>query len=151
MLHINFQQYIAMGGFKPLSKCSQVHIIGDPVFCKTGCTVYISCSSRSTKVKAVSDWSVQSDLIGWHTCTLFYLVWTQYVQHELLYNYDLRLHTSLDKKSTICGWLITHSGKWWVYTKWMFSQNFRVFEKNWPGAARILNSQQREIMGSTII
>ena len=36
---------------------------------------------------------------------------------------------SLDKKSQIVGWLVTHGGKWCVYTKRMFCQNFRFFEK----------------------
>ena len=35
---------------------------------------------------------------------------------------------SLDKKSQIVGWWVTHGGKWCVYTKRMFYQNFRIFE-----------------------
>ena len=37
--------------------------------------------------------------------------------------------TSLDKKSQIVFWLVTHGGKWCVYTKRMFCQNFRIVEK----------------------
>ena len=36
---------------------------------------------------------------------------------------------SLDKKSQIVGLWVTHGGKWCVYTKRMFWQNFRIYEK----------------------
>ena len=44
-------------------------------------------------------------------------------------NINKSLCFSLDKKSQIVGWLVTHGGKWCVYTKRMFCQNFRIFEK----------------------
>jgi hypothetical protein len=37
--------------------------------------------------------------------------------------------SSLDKKSQIGSWWVSHGGKWCVYTKRMFSQNFRIVEK----------------------
>ena len=37
--------------------------------------------------------------------------------------------SNLDKKFQIGSWWVTHGGKWCVYTKIMFSQNFRNVEK----------------------
>ena len=39
------------------------------------------------------------------------------------------MYSSLDKKSQIVGWLVTHGGKWCVYAKRMFCQHFRIVEK----------------------
>ena len=38
------------------------------------------------------------------------------------------MDSSLDKKSQIVGWLVTHCGKWCVYTRKMLCQNFRIVE-----------------------
>ena len=43
--------------------------------------------------------------------------------------YNQQGYPSLDNKSQIVGWLVTHGSKWCVYTKSMFCQNFRIFEK----------------------
>ena len=51
---------------------------------------------------------------------------------------DNRPSTSLDKKSQIVGWLVTHGGKWRVYTKKRFCQNFRIFKKKFTEGSAYL-------------
>ena len=45
------------------------------------------------------------------------------------------------QKSKIWGWWFTHGGKWCVYTKRMFCQNFRIFKKKLAKRQRTFSLQ----------
>ena len=54
---------------------------------------------------------------------------TFYIYNMQCKIFHIKLSGSLDKKSQIVCWWVTHGDEWCFYTKIMFCRNFRIFEK----------------------